>query len=217
MIFGISKNPRDEFNNSDFSFQRFEFDIESFKEYLKITNSSIDEKLKSYIKEYEVIDDYEIASSLYDNEEMYIKTNTLQLYYSSIIISLYSFLEQTMLELCSITEKKKNLKIEDISGKGIFKFKTYLEKVINIDFEPVNTEWKEICQYNHLRNLFVHNSNSFMKKSTSKRRINSIKEIKGLTFIDNTNNNILIEFENDITIRNFIRTINSFISKIYFE
>ncbi|WP_233900515.1 hypothetical protein [Tenacibaculum piscium] len=216
MGLGISRTNRKEFNNSDFNFQRFEFDIESFSEYLKITNSSIDEKLKTDIKEYKKIEHPEIASLLFDDLEMYIKSNTLQLYYSSIIISLYSFLEQTMLELCSIAEKNNNLKIEDISGKGIFKFKTYLEKVIHIDFKPINTEWKEVSQYNHLRNLFVHCSNSLMNESIATKRKNSIKEIKGLKFNHNSNN-IIIEFENDITVRNFITTIRSFISKIYFE
>ena len=216
MGLGISKTNRKKFDNSDFNFKRFEFDIESFTEYLKITNTSIDEKLKKDIKEYKKIDDPEIASLLFDDLEMYIKSNTLQLYYSSIIISLYSFLEQTMLELCIVAEKNNNLKIEDISGTGIFKFKTYLEKVIHIDFEPINTEWKEISQYNHLRNLFVHYSNSLMNESTAKKRKNSIQEIKGLKF-NNNSDNIFIEFENDIAVRNFITTIRSFISKIYFE
>ena len=55
-----------------------------------------------------------------------------------------------------------------------------------------------------------------MNESTAKKRKNSIQEIKGLKF-NNNSDNIFIEFENDITVRNFITTIRSFISKIYFE
>ena len=34
---------------------------------------------------------------------------------------------------------------------------------IAIDFQEMNYEWNEITKLNHLRNLFVHSSNSLLK------------------------------------------------------
>jgi hypothetical protein len=208
------RKERKAFENTDFNFDKFNFELDAFSEYLKITNLSIDEKLRTYTDQYKSFDT--AASEYFDNAEMYIKTKTLQLYYSSIIISLYSFLEQTMQDLCIITEKKQALKIDDISGTGIFKFKTYLEKVVSIDFTKINNEWNEISKYNHLRNLFVHTSNSIMDESITNKRKNSIQEIKGLEFKKNSEY-IVIEFKNDNPIKNFIKIINDFMSKIYYE
>lgn len=208
--YGIARKT---FVSDDFHFAQFDFQLDSYREYLKITNLTIEENLKTYVEEYKELGEY--ADYYFDSAESFVKAECLQLYYSSIIISLYSFLEQSMLRLCMISEGNQTIKISDISGKGIFQFKTYLEKVLNIDFKPINDEWNEICKYNHLRNLFVHASNSLLVKSESKKRINSIKGIKTLK-ISEKDNYFIIEFENDYVITKFIKTINIFLIKLYY-
>lgn len=126
---------------------------------------------------------------------------------------MYSFLEKSLQTLCRITENNHLLKIDDISGSGIFKFKKYLEKVVEIDFEKVNYEWNEITKLNHLRNLFVHSSNSKLLKTESKKRINSIKELN--LKLREHSDFYIIKFENDELIRHYIKIIRNFLKKIY--
>jgi len=209
-LYGIARKT---FVSDDFHFAQFEFQLDSYREYLKITNLTIEKNLKTYVEKYKELGEY--VDYYFDSAESFVKVECLQLYYSSIIISLYSFLEQSMLRLCMISEGSQTIKISDIAGKGIFQFKTYLEKVVKIDFKPINDEWNEIRKYNHLRNLFVHASNSVLDKSESKKRINSIREIKDLR-ISEKDNYFIIDFQNDYVITNFIKTINKFLIKLYY-
>ncbi|WFO17126.1 hypothetical protein M601_005160 [Cellulophaga baltica 4] len=210
---GLGRPIKTIFITEGFHYSEIDFEIDSFIEFLDLTNQQIDEKVRKYLKEYN--DTPDLAKDLnYDPIDIYIKQKNLQLYYSSIIVSIYSFLEQSLLRLCAIAEKNKRIKIDDISGKGIFKFKRYLEKVIEIDFEEINSEWNEITKLNHLRNVFVHSSNYRLNKSETKTRINSIKEIKQLK-VTEINNYYLLEFQNDKLIRHFIETIRVFLNKIY--
>lgn len=202
------------FLSEDFHFSEIDFGLDSFIEYLELTNTLIDNNVKKYLNEYNNIED-EAKDHLFDPSDVYIKEKSLQLYYSSIVISLYSFLEQSLLRLAKIPEKDMKIKIDDISGNGIvFKIKKYLEKVIEIDFEEMNNEWNEITKLNHLRNLYVHSSNSILRKSELKKRKNSIKEIKQLKITEKSDYYIL-EFENDELIRHFIEIIREFLNKIY--
>ncbi|WP_282039655.1 hypothetical protein [Saccharicrinis aurantiacus] len=211
VAFGVA---RKEFSSEDLHFGQFVFELDSFEEYLRITNLSVQNRLKSYLDKYYELG--ELSNVIFDSGESYVIERTYQLYYSSIIISLYSFLEQSMLNLCEVSNKEKDLKIDDISGKGIFRLKKYLEKVVQIDFTEINDEWNEITKYNHLRNLFVHSSNSILNKTESKGRINSIKEIKHLKVVE-SDNYYSIYFENDAAIKNFIETIRVFLTKLYYR
>ena len=195
----------------DFNSSEIEFELDSFIDYLELTNNLIDEKLIKYMKDYKDAGEY--ADVIYDGLDAYIKSKSLQLYYSSIIISLYSLLEQSMFKLCKAAEKNFSLKIYDIAGKGIFQYKIYLEKVVNIDFSGMNNEWNEITKYNHLRNLFVHTSNTIIHKTESKNRINAIREIKDLK-ITELANKYVIDFDNDKPVRHFVMVIGRFMRKI---
>ncbi len=202
------------FLSENFHFVEIDFGLDSFMEYLKLTNALIDNNVKKYLSEYNNTED-EAKDHFFDYEDVYIKEKSLQLYYSSIVISLYSFLEQSLLRLAEIAEKDRKIKIDDISGNGIiFTVKKYLEKVIEIDFEEINDEWNEITKLNHLRNLFVHSSNSILRKSESKKRINTIIAIRQLKITEKSDYYIL-EFENDELIRHFIKIIRQFLKKIY--
>jgi hypothetical protein len=202
---------RKEFNSEIFNSQEIEFKLDSFLEYLALTNKLIDKNLRKHLTEYNKADTF--SKTLYDELDIYIKGETLNLYYSSILITLYAFLEQAMYRLCKSSEENNVLKIDDISGKGIIKYKKYLEKVVCIDFSKINNEWEEITRYNHLRNIFVHKSNSTIKITDSKNKINAIKKIKSLK-ITRQSNQYIIDFENDKPIKHFIEIIRSFLSKI---
>jgi len=211
---GLGRQINNIFISEDFHFAEIDFGLNAFIDYLELTNTLIDNNVKKYLAEYNNTSD-EAKDYFFDSSEVYIKEKKLQLYYSSIIISLYSFFEQSLVRLAEIPEKGTKIKIDDISGNGIvFTVKKYLEKVIEIDFTEMNDEWNEITKLNHLRNLFVHSSNSILKMSESKKRINSLKEIKQLKITERSDY-YLLEFEDDKLIRHFIEIIREFLNKIY--
>ena len=63
-------------------------------------------ELKKHLSEYDNTSD-EAKDYFFDPSDIYIKQKSLQLYYSSIVISLYSFFEQSLLKLAEIPEKDK--------------------------------------------------------------------------------------------------------------
>ena len=117
------------------------------------------------------------------------------------------------LNLLKSQRKTKKIKIDDFESNSIiFTIKKYLEKVIEIDFKEMNSI--------NLMNLFffdvqfVHSSNSILKKSESKKRINTLKNIKQLKVTEKSDYYIL-EFESDELIRHFIEIIRVFLNKTY--
>jgi hypothetical protein len=79
----------------------------------------------------------------------------------SFFVTVYGFLETSLLHLCqSQKDKREDILVSpsDITGRGIQKAKTYLQKVLLSDF-PFDTspEWYEIQEYARLRNCIVHN------------------------------------------------------------
>ena len=138
---GLSKPINNIFLSENFHFAEIDFGLDSFIEYLELTNTLIDNNVKKHLSEYNNTDD-DPKDYFFDSADVYVKEKSLQLYYSSIVISLYSFLEQSLLRLAEIAEKDRKIKIDDFSGNGkVFITKKYLEKVIEIDFKEINDEW----------------------------------------------------------------------------
>jgi len=67
-----------------------------------------------------------------------VRKNIASLYYASIFITLYSFLERKLYQLCKTAEIKQNLKIKDLSGEGISKYIKYIKKVLLINLDNLN-------------------------------------------------------------------------------
>lgn len=79
-------------------------------------------------------------------------------YRKSTLISIYSFLECTMMDLCDLVQLSyySPLGVKDLRGKGINQARLYLEKVAKINFEELNAEWAELVTLNRIRNYIVH-------------------------------------------------------------
>jgi len=188
------------------------FQLDAFYRYIDITEKTIDkeiELLKSMCEE-------EIECGCgWENYEITI--NTRNLFYNSLFTSLYSFLERKMYQLCRLAEKNQNIKINDLSGNGIFKYHKYLEKIIHIDFQKINTEWGEIIKYNKLRNLIVHKpTTEIINNKENSKLIKDLKSIAYLFFIDKGD---IIEFQikDKQLFFNFCKTIDRLLNEIYCE
>lgn len=208
------------FDNDNFQYVLdIEFQLYSFKEYITITQEVVNKKILRKIDDYDKFlkesSDEEIKW-MYDIEDHEIKIFTHQLYYNSIFISLYSFLEKKMYQLCKLGEKKQLIKVKDLSGDGIVKYYNYFRKVLLINLQDLNTEWSSITKYNKLRNQLVHSPTNIIENSNNPSLIIILKSIKNLNIIDRED---FVEYEitDKKLLLDFWSVINKFLSEIYYE
>lgn len=76
----------------------------------------------------------------------------------SILMTLFSFLEHQLDQLCELVAKEQRAQIihTDLKGKGIDRARLYLQKVMGL---PLNASvvWQEIKRIQKVRNVVVHN------------------------------------------------------------
>jgi hypothetical protein len=212
---------RQVFNNTSYQFvPEVEFQLDSFREYIKFTDEMVELDIKNKIIAY---DNFLKQASktdieyLYDFQDHEIKIQTRQLYYHSLFISIYSFLERKMYQLCKIAEKQQSLNTKDISGNGIYKYYKYFKKVLGINLDGLNAEWTEITKYNKLRNKLIHSpSNTIENGESNKDLIRTLQSIKNLVL---TNKGDYVEFEisDKELLISFCKTISKFLRDVYFE
>lgn len=98
----------------------------------------------------------------------------------STFISLISYFENSMNELCEIYEYHNKLTVnyKDMNGKGIERAKLYLVKIVGLDF-PTTKNWSEIKILQRIRNNFVHSySEVYPENDQLIYEVNSIKHLK---------------------------------------
>lgn len=196
-----------------------DFQLYSFQEYIKLTEQIIEEEIKQKIEEYNnFLADNQDEDLVFgpDSANHDIRVFTHQLYYNSIFIALYAFLEKKMYQLCRIAEERHMIKLRDLSDDGIFKYYKYFKKVLLINMDEVNSEWSLICKYNKLRNRLVHFPTNVIDKSPeNSAQIDLVKSIEHLTTIDN---GTYIEYEigDKEFLLKFCATIECFLHTIYY-
>lgn len=90
---------------------------------------------------------------------------------NSILLSSFSIFEHHVFALCSIVEERSNsrIKIEDLSGRGIFKYCNYLFLIGQIqNADKTNKAWQEIIYFQKVRNLIAHNGGVMLTNPTLK-------------------------------------------------
>jgi hypothetical protein len=132
------------------------------------------------------------------------------------VYSIYSFIEKKMLFICSALGAKQQIKVNDIAGKGIFKFRTYLAKVIGIDFQPIEKDWQQLLKFNKLRNFIIHSEGSRTVAMNNQDLISFLKSVKGVDIKENGEAITFHILTVDILI-DFIAVANAILHFIYFE
>jgi hypothetical protein len=77
---------------------------------------------------------------------------------SSVFVTIYSAVENELNRLCRALKKEDGLELEDLRGSGIQRACTYLTRVCRVDFPGDSPEWASLQDFNHLRNIIVHNN-----------------------------------------------------------
>lgn len=212
---------KSQFNSKGFQYIiDVDFQLSSFYEYIRITEETIEKEVSKKLLEYERVLKEAIEEDIepfVDFADYETKINTQQLYYNSIFISIYSFLERKMLQLCKFAEPNYSIKINDLSGEGVVKFEAYLKKVVGIDMQKLNTEWEQIKKFNILRNHLVHSVlPEVVISENTKKKIKMLKSIKGLTFKENEE---IFEFQitDKKILIDFCKIIGTYLDGIYLE
>jgi hypothetical protein len=101
--------------------------------------------------------------------------NFPKLHYSSFLVTWYSLVESELQEMCNLCHEKFefNIKVSDLSGRGITQSKNYLTKVVCLNLDEV--KWGELDIIAQLRNKIVHLGPDF-DKMLNKYQENKLKK-----------------------------------------
>ena len=104
---------------------------------------------------------------------------------NSYFIGYYSLYEHLLYDICVQVKKDKDIstEISSVDGKGIFRFRKYLEDVCKIKLSDTS-EWNEINHINAIRNSLVHNLG---KLSQVKKHKQYFEKYKAILQLDNHN------------------------------
>lgn len=100
----------------------------------------------------------------------------------SVVVTIYSFLETTLNDLCYhlCRSKKLLLALDEIKGDGIERARLYLQKVCLINFPDNSHEWQEIQKFNLIRNCIVHTEGNVEEIKSPDKLKRVIRSTKGV-------------------------------------
>lgn len=135
-------------------FREYTFDIESKFHTDKKKIASRYEELSKEFPEDRIDELYEDFSVEYGT----IEETFIGMYRKSTLVSIYSFLEDSLNSLCKhlYSMHKYPITLDDLAGKGIVRAKVYLEKLAKVDFSKINTEWTDLSTLIRIRNCIIH-------------------------------------------------------------
>ncbi|MFM9329034.1 hypothetical protein [Paenibacillus mesotrionivorans] len=107
-----------------------------------------------------------LAQELYIQEKLHTAVNIYpNHFYSSLVLTIYSFLEGELLEVCKILHITRGFPSSDeeqTRDRGIRRSKKYIEKYTGISVDQ--GLWEEILELNRMRNIIAHHGPDFNKK-----------------------------------------------------
>lgn len=151
------------------------------------------------------ISEYDIESYRIENLFPYITR-------SSLFLSCYAFFENVLQEICKLYEPKSKcqIKLKEITGKGIHRSYIFLKKVVGVQFPDDEPEWNELKFYNDIRNLIAHGAERINEKDSNHQQL--FAEIKKKTSIKIDNGIFTLNKE---FVGEAIKTMNSLIKKLH--
>lgn len=143
----------------------------------------IKEELEDYNKFLNDDDEYLKLGPKFDFENNHFHNLSVEFpntQRKSTFISLISYFEKSMNELCEVYEYHNKLTVnyKDMNGKGIERAKLYLVKIVGLDF-PTSKNWNTIKILLRIRNNFVHSySEVYPENEQLNSDVNSVKHLK---------------------------------------
>ncbi|MCZ6803209.1 MAG: hypothetical protein O7D86_04555 [Proteobacteria bacterium] len=160
-------------------FRKYTLEIESkFNSDKYALSNSYDKAVKGLSEdEISEVDDY-FSDAYYMIEEIHVG-----MYRKSTLISIYSFLENSMNFLCRHLSSRHDypVKLDDLKGDGIVRAKNYLEKLAKVNFDAINGEWSNLMTLNKIRNCIVHSEGDIKASNKSSALENIITNNSSLS------------------------------------
>jgi len=187
-----------------------------FKNYLSLIESAIKKEEQKYDKEdKEFLRDKKNLSErdIYFGEEHFIELwfdvqKTKQLLYRSFVLSLFIFIEREVIELCySLFKKDKGVFCyKDLSGQGISRGITYLEKKLNHKFPKNDDTRNKFKVLQKIRNTIVHN-NARIRENDKIFIMNQVKSGNCLLEVDKHDDEIILNHDYALDVINLYKKI----------
>lgn len=185
---------------------------ENFLEELeKILKKSIGTSKKECV-DFTVEEQSQYLNHLYFYSESTIEQlQKLQRY--SLIVSVFSFFESKLSDLCKNIESKFqfSIKLNDLNKTNgdISKYWFYLKKVVEIESKSVEPFFTIINQQRKIRNIIVHQDGFIDKEKTTRLTL-----IEGCE-IQNIDNLSFIIIEQDIYVENILEKMDQFFKELF--
>ena len=157
------------------------FDIELLHEYIRGVEQQIATTIEGFRREKETHLSEEVAEegcpSLVEvhrglDSEGWNLNGIFEYFFPNLqrrgaLITLYSFLEHELDELCQLFIRVENITVSlnDIRGTGIDRSILFLTKIIRLPIDKSTINWQEIKSIRNVRNLIVHNEAKLKHRS----------------------------------------------------
>nr|WP_294994496.1 hypothetical protein [uncultured Sediminibacterium sp.] len=193
-------------------------DLDYLKEYIHFNIKKLNErnaKLNNLLNEEK--NEQPQFSDFFEKIYLQDKIRIPTYLYHSTLVSLYSLLEVTLIEICDLITLKTEFPIplDQISGQNIIgKTRIFLSKVANLNFQKLDTQWLTITQIQKLRNLIIH-ENSCIKSHSAPSDL--LQLIKKFGVIDIENEREYFYLTNPEILFDTILLIESFFEKIIID
>lgn len=150
---------------------KFMVDLSNFRQYYKEVETKFHDD-KNVIKgkqDSTLSIDWDEFNNLY-NDYYTIELHHVDIHRRSCLVTLYSYLESFLNYLCECLYKLNDYSVKhtDLKGSGVFRARLYLNKIVGVNFNEINSEWVNIKNLNLIRNHIVHNAGKSDKEKTNR-------------------------------------------------
>lgn len=148
------------------------FSLELMRVFVDITERQIKESIQRYLdkagttfREKDFGSGIEVSTEIHDglDDETWDLNSIFEIHFPNLqrrsaLITLFSFLETELDELCRLYSEDLHCRItiKDMSGKGIERSTVYLEKVAGLRVGKSTPLWRELTSIQKIRNVIVH-------------------------------------------------------------
>lgn len=211
----------DFFSEVDMVASSFEDYIDTIEEIINREIDNAEMNYHKYLKEIskieEIPEEYLFDFSL--EWKFQQKQGLRTIYYDSVIFSIYSFVERKMSYLCQTLQVNYEVKVSNLSGEGIRKYRRYLSEVVGVNFINIEYEWDCLIKFAHLRNFLIHSDSGKVileETKNGKVIVDLLCKYKDIRIVKQ-GAEYVFEFDGKEILKDFLRIVRIVVNEVYYE